>query len=340
MESVINKLYAQIAALNCDEKKSSKYDNIQKCQTKQIKTKRILRINTDKEYADADAIVVDNLKSKARHVYLPGIYDTTRDTLENQMYDAMNRIDSVLRRAGGSLANIISMVTRVDDLTPEKQWIYSGVRKERFDNNAIWPGAMYPASMLTGVDLESKNMLVKIFSHAIYEIPADWKIKDVPHEGLPLEYNYGTYVIRQNLLTDNGIVRGYSQAVVIDYLLTGVREVYPAGYNNKDDPDLYNQTDRTFQVLIDIINVSGGTVDDIFTMLTSIPNLDKERLKIFNSVFEKYFGDDKSKQPKNTIISTRLATYIATVEVMPIAVFKTPDNWKLPAVYTPPSGNN
>lgn len=295
---------------------------------------RILHIKTNPQNSESDAVVVDHLVSKARHVYLSGVIDNRKSDLAGQMKDALGRIDNILRRAGGSLANIISMRTSIQDLIPEKQWIYSGVRKEVFDNAAIWPGPMYPASMLTGGNLGLEGVEVKIYAHAIYEIPDQWEISETPHFGIPLQYTYGKYVRRQNLLSEFSNIRGYSQAVVIDYLLTGVREVYPAGFASRDFPNLKEQTDKTFEVLIDIIKVCGGTVEDIHTMFTSIPNLDIDRQKIYIAIAEKYFGRKNNvNYPANMFVGTGLATYIATVEIMPIAKFITPKNWQIPDIY-------
>lgn len=122
------------------------------------------------------AVVVDDLKSNIRHVYLGGI-GGNGSTVTEQTRSAFSTIKSVLKRAGGSLDDIVTMYVSIPGLNGEKKDEFYAVRREIFGGNNP-DNADYPASMLTGTLLVVPQILVEIQCEAEYEIPKQWKIKE------------------------------------------------------------------------------------------------------------------------------------------------------------------
>lgn len=127
------------------------------------------------------AVVVDNLQSNIRHVYLAGVATRTPvGDLEGQIRVVWAEIKRVLAAAGATYKNLVTLTSSVKDLDFDKQLIFNKIRREVLGGPNP-DKADYPASMLLGSLLAHPDLLVEIQAQAVLKIPHDWKVKPLPN---------------------------------------------------------------------------------------------------------------------------------------------------------------
>lgn len=124
----------------------------------------------------SQAVVVDDLESGIRHVFLAGQTFTGNDTLEGQIRGVWDRIELILDAAGGKLSDLVTMTSMIRDLTGAKNELFTQIRVEILGRTHQRP-IPYPASMLLGGVLARDFILVEMQTQAMYPIPKHWKVK-------------------------------------------------------------------------------------------------------------------------------------------------------------------
>lgn len=144
-----------------------------------------------------------------------------------------------------------------------------------------------------------------------------------------------SYKIRKQFIMDElSNDRKFSQAIVVDYLNTGIRRIYVAGQASPypDEPNQGNfqaAIDKVFADIKRYVELGGGQMNDLVeTNLISPGEWTDDKQEALQNTRTKYFGEN-SEYPISTAIIANLVFTTLLVEVNAIAELTIPKKWKV-----------